>query len=145
MWFLEPYGWFMRVSGASWGLLGASWGFLGDLGAVSSCHGAVLGRGWRRLGALLGPLGAILRSSWVLLGASSRPLGILLRLLGALLEPHGTCLTKRSAISKMCENLHTYCIFWLPMGSKMRPRCTQDDQVEPKWLQGDGRMGQDIR
>ena len=69
--------------GASWGRLGASWGLLGDLEVVLSCHGAVLGRGWRRLGALSGPLGTILRPSWALLGAFWRFFWASRRRLGA--------------------------------------------------------------
>ena len=55
---------------ASWERLGAGWGLFGDLGVALSCHGAVLGRGWRRLGAFFGPLGVILQPFWALLGAS---------------------------------------------------------------------------
>ena len=47
--------------GAFWEHLGVPWGLLGDLRVFLIFQGAVLGRGWRRLGALLGPLGAILR------------------------------------------------------------------------------------
>ena len=42
------------------GRRGASWGLLSDLGVVLGSDGAVLGRCWGRLEALLGLLGAIL-------------------------------------------------------------------------------------
>ena len=96
------YDWLLELSGG--GLcgaprcLGCSWGLSGDLGVVVGSHGAVLGRRWGRLEALLGLLGAILGPSWALLGASSGPLGTPMRLFGALSDTFGTCLRQLSEI-----------------------------------------------